>query len=66
MAKIHHPPFNDDNFNFLEDRIDVAFKNAQKNLLEKGIGYIYSRDNMLIEHHPDNSETIIQCNVRFR
>jgi RES domain len=49
-----------ENFDFLDRAINIAVSNAQKDLLKKDIGYVYSRDNMLIQHNPDDSEELIQ------
>ncbi len=47
-------------FDFLDDNIALAIKNAQQNLLNKNIGYVYSLENKLIEHNPDGSEELIR------
>lgn len=47
-------------FSFLDEEVEMAVENAQQNLTERGISYVYGRDNILIEHHPDSSEEIIQ------
>jgi RES domain len=47
-------------FDFLDNNIALAIKNAQQNLLNKKIGYVYSLENKLIEHHPDGSEELIR------
>ena len=47
-------------FDFLDDNIALAIKNAQQNLLNKNIGYVYSLENKLIKHNPDGSEELIR------
>jgi RES domain len=47
-------------FDFLDDSIALAIKNAQQNLLNKKVGYVYSLENKLIEHNPDGSEELIR------
>jgi RES domain len=49
-----------ENFDFLDRAINIAVSNAQQDLLKKDIGYVYSRDHMLIQHNPDGSEELIQ------
>jgi hypothetical protein len=48
------------NFDFLDRCIATAVNNAQQELLKKDIGYIYSREDRLIEYKPDGSEEQIQ------
>lgn len=50
----------DDEFDFLDENVNIAVKNAQQNLLDRGISYVYSLDNLVIQHHPDGSEDILQ------
>jgi hypothetical protein len=50
----------DEEFDFLDDNIEIAVKNAQQHLIDRGISYVYSLDDLVIQHHPDGSEDILQ------
>jgi hypothetical protein len=50
----------DEEFDFLDDNIDIAVKNAQQHLIDRGISYVYSLDDLIIQHYPDGSEDILQ------
>jgi hypothetical protein len=60
IAVEHYASYDDNEFKFLDENIDRAVKNAQQNLLDKDISYVYSRENQLIEHNPDGSEELIR------
>jgi hypothetical protein len=52
-------PRSDDEFNFLDESVNIAIKNAQQSLISRGISYVYSLDNLVIQHNPDGSEDIL-------
>jgi RES domain len=59
-SRVDLDAFDYEKFDFLDDNITLAIKNAQQNLLNKKIGYVYSLENKLIEHNPDGSEELIR------
>jgi hypothetical protein len=50
----------DEEFDFLDDNIEIAVKNAQQHPIDRGISYVYSLDDLVIQHDPDGSEDILQ------
>jgi hypothetical protein len=47
-------------FDFLDEHINLAVKHAQQNLIDLGIDYVYSIDNLVIQHNSNGSEDILQ------
>lgn len=47
-------------FDFLDRCINAAVSSVQRELLVEEIGYVYSRDNMLIRRNSDGSEELVQ------
>lgn len=44
---------------FLREEGIKAVRAAQEDLLRRNIGYVYSRDNVIVRHHADGSEEIL-------
>jgi hypothetical protein len=49
------------NIDALNDSISTAVKDAQQDLLDQGVGYVYCEDDELIEHTPDGKKRVLKA-----
>lgn len=47
-----------DDLKFLREAGIAAVRAAQEDLLQRNIGYVYSRDGVIVRHYKDGSEKI--------